>query len=126
LHYLENTGAAFSIMNQNMMWFFYIITPILCLCILYVVYKIGFRKKYRLLYWTLIVLFSGAIGNYIDRILHQYVIDFIYLSCIRFPVFNIADIYVTISVVLLFLCILFIYKEEDLNEIGIFKHENNR
>ena len=66
---------------------------------------------------VLIFLIAGAIGNFIDRVLYQYVIDFIYVSLINFPVFNVADIYVTCSVVVLFLLILFVYSDEDLSVI---------
>lgn len=124
LHYLENTGAAFSIMNHNMMWFFYIITPVICLILSYVIWKTAGNKKFNLLYWITIFLFAGAIGNYIDRVHQKYVVDFIYFSLINFPVFNVADIYVTCSVALLFIVIIFVYSDEDFNELGLFKHGN--
>ena len=59
------------------------------------------------------VLVAGAIGNFIDRLVNKYVIDFIYFSLIDFPIFNVADIYVTLSVIALFILIFFYYKEED-------------
>ena len=65
----------------------------------------------------LIFLIAGAIGNFIDRILYHYVIDFIYFSLINFPVFNVADIYVTCSVFVLFILILFVYSEDELSTI---------
>ena len=60
---------------------------------------------------------SGALGNFIDRIAHRYVVDFFYFELIDFPVFNVADIYVTVSAVLLILLILFYYKEDELSQI---------
>ena len=52
-------------------------------------------------------------GNLIDRVWHHYVVDFIYFSLINFPVFNIADCYVTVSVIIFIILILFVYKNED-------------
>lgn len=124
LHYLENTGAAFSIMNHNMMWFFYIITPLISIVLFYILWKCAGNKKHQLLYWIMIFLIAGAFGNYIDRIYQKYVVDFIYVSLINFPVFNIADIYVTCSVVMLFITVIFLYSEEDFEELGLFKHGN--
>ena len=63
---------------------------------------------------TLVVLCAGAIGNFIDRIINGYVVDFIYFEIINFPIFNIADIYVCISVFLLLYLLIFHYKEEEL------------
>lgn len=124
LHYLENTGAAFSIMNHNMMWFFYIITPVICIILFYILWKTAGLKKFKLLHWITVVLIAGALGNYIDRIYQKYVVDFIYFKPINFPVFNVADIYVTCSVALLFITIIFLYSDEDFNELGLFKHGN--
>ena len=62
---------------------------------------------------TCTLLVSGAAGNFIDRVRFGYVRDFIYFKLINFPVFNVADCYVTVSVVLLIILILFVYKEDD-------------
>ena len=75
------------------------------------------NKKYTALNYIIVFLIAGAIGNYIDRIAKNYVVDFIYFSLINFPVFNVADCYVTVSVILLFILILFYYKDDDLEEI---------
>lgn len=130
LHYLENTGAAFSLL-ENKMWLFYIFTPILCGAILYLFLRLPNKKEYHILRVILVLLMAGALGNYIDRIQYQYVIDFIYVSLIHFPVFNVADIYVTCSVIVLFLLILFVYSDEQWNEIvsclkWTAKQEKNR
>ena len=57
---------------------------------------------------------AGAFGNMIDRAFRGYVVDFFYFKLIDFPIFNVADIYVTVTMVLLMGLILFYYKEEDL------------
>ena len=116
LHYLENTGAAFSLLEGKQV-LFAIITPILLILLSYVLIRMPQNKKYTLLNYIIIFVIAGAIGNYIDRVTNNYVVDFIYFSLINFPVFNVADIYVTCSVIALFLVILFYYKDEDLEEI---------
>lgn len=112
LHYLENTGAAFSLLEGNMT-LFYITTPILTLLLAYLYLRTPVRKRYLPLLAVYLFLVAGALGNLIDRILYWYVIDFIYFSLIDFPVFNVADIYVTCSIVVLFLLILFYFKDMD-------------
>ena len=58
-------------------------------------------------------MFGGAAGNFIDRIVRGYVVDFIYFSLIDFPVFNLADIYVVCGGIALVLLVVFRYKDED-------------
>lgn len=117
LHYLENTGAAFSIM-ENKTIFFCIITPILCALMICLFIKLPDKKEYGSLRLILVFLLAGAIGNFIDRISYHYVIDFIYFSLINFPVFNVADLYVTCGVICLFFLILFVYSDKELDEIS--------
>ena len=110
--YSENRGAAFSIL-QGKQWFFYIVTLLVLLVIYYIVYKLPFEKKYMPLFYILCFIFAGALGNFIDRVVYAYVVDFIYISLINFPIFNMADIYISIATTVLIVCLLFIYKEED-------------
>ncbi|MCR5581952.1 MAG: signal peptidase II [Pseudobutyrivibrio sp.] len=118
LHYLENTGAAFSILEGKQV-FFAILTPILLLALVYIMLKMPRVKKFSILNSIIIFLIAGAIGNYIDRILNNYVVDFIYFSLINFPVFNIADCYVTVAVFVLLVVVMFFYKDEDLEELKL-------
>ena len=60
---------------------------------------------------------AGAIGNLIDRMVNHYVIDFLYFSLIQFPIFNVADIYVTIAAVFFVIMGVFYYKEGDFARI---------
>jgi len=113
LHYLENNGAAFGIL-QGQKFFFLFIAFIILSLILYVLFKMPYQKKYIKLHITLVLIASGAIGNLIDRIRYDYVIDFLYFSLINFPVFNVADIYVTLAAFFLIILLLFVYKESDL------------
>ena len=113
LHYLENNGAAFGIL-QGQKFFFLFIAVIILSMILYVLFKMPYQKKYIKLHITLVLIASGAIGNLIDRIRYDYVVDFLYFSLINFPVFNVADIYVTVAAFFLVVLLLFVYKEADL------------
>lgn len=117
--YLEggNTGAAFGIL-QGKTWILALLSLIVFIAIVYFFFKIPKEKKYIPLQFTLCVLAAGAMGNFIDRAFRKYVIDFIYVKAIDFPIFNVADCYVTVSAVALFLLLLFIYKDEDLQFIG--------
>lgn len=112
LHYLENRGAAFGLF-QNQFLFFGIMTVIILCAVIYVLWHMPSDKKYLLLRIICFVICAGAIGNFIDRVRLNYVVDFIYFSPINFPVFNVADIYVVVSMALFLISFLFLYKEED-------------
>lgn len=116
LTYLENRGAAFGIL-QGKQWFFYISTFLVMGVVIWIYMKIPVSKKFLPLRICAILIVSGAIGNLIDRIRLQYVIDFFYFKLIDFPVFNVADIFVTVSTILLLVLVLFYYKEEDFEQI---------
>ena len=116
LNYTENTGAAFGIMKGKF-YFFYIITFLVISFIIYLVYKTNLNKKYFPFLVSLLLIFSGSIGNLIDRIKNNYVIDFIYCKLIDFPLFNLADSYITIGAALLIYLFIFFYKEEDFNYV---------
>lgn len=115
-YYSENTGAAFSIL-QGKQWFFYIITVLVLFVICYIVFKLPFEKKYMPLFYILCFIFSGAVGNFIDRVMYAYVVDFIYIRLIDFPIFNVADMYISIATAVLIICLLLLYKEEDFSFI---------
>lgn len=113
LTYLENRGAAFGMM-QNQQFFFLIMTAIVLVGVVYLYIRMPFERRYFPIRGTLTVFVAGAIGNLIDRLVLGYVVDFFYFSLIDFPVFNVADCYVTVTVFVLILLFLFVYKEEDL------------
>lgn len=124
LYYLENSGAAFGIL-QNKEWFL-ITVPLLILCaIFYIVYKLPKEKKYIPIYYICLFISAGAIGNLIDRVRYSYVVDFFYFELINFPVFNVADIYVSVTGVLLVLLGLFYYKDEDFDFLNFKKESKN-
>ena len=112
LQYLENHGAAFGIL-QNRQFVFWILSAAFIVLAILFFRKVPKNRYYRPLNICVTVLLAGAIGNFIDRIVNQYVVDFIYFQVIDFPIFNVADIYVTLSVIFLLILILFHYKEGD-------------
>lgn len=117
LHYIENHGAAFGIL-QDQRIFFIIITVLIVCAMVYIYTLIPFTRRFRPLHIVLVFLSAGALGNLTDRIFRNGAVrDFLYFKLINFPVFNVADVYVTVSCVLLFFLLIFYYKEEDFDII---------
>ena len=116
--YLENRGAAFGSM-QGKQSFFIILTFIFTIFLLYILYKVPKTKYYTPLICSVVILISGAIGNFIDRASQNYVVDFISAVFIDFPVFNVADIYVVCSMILIAILVTFYYKDEDFSFLSL-------
>lgn len=119
-YYVENTGISFSMLNSKMTLII-IITTIILICLLYVLIKTPKTLYYMPFSITLSVIVAGAIGNLYDRIFRGYVIDFIMLEFISFPVFNFADICVCVGLLVLVILIFFRYKDKDFEFIFKFK-----
>ena len=114
LRYLENRGAAFGMMQGQQT--FFLITGIIAVIVLaYVYFKLPWKKRFLPLRAVALFIASGAVGNMVDRVVLGYVVDFFYFELIDFPIFNVADIYVTCATIVLALLILFYYKEEELD-----------
>ena len=91
-NYLENRGAAFGMLQNQK--FFFVFVAIIFLCVIaYVLVKVPLQKKYNRIHILLVMIAGGAIGNLIDRLRLDYVVDFIYIVLINFPIFNVADMY---------------------------------
>jgi len=116
LRYLENRGAAFGLL-QNQQVFFLIIASITLFFIAYLYIRMPRTKRYLWLRICMISITAGAIGNMIDRVRFQYVIDFFYFELINFPIFNVADIFATVATFGLVILLLFYYKEDDIDEL---------
>lgn len=116
LRYIENRGAAFG-MLQNKQGLFLLITIFVILAILFYIPRIPEEKKYLWIRICFLFVAAGAVGNMIDRVIRKYVVDMIYFKLIDFPVFNVADIYVTVSMFALVFLLFFYYKEEDIDKI---------
>ena len=112
LHYLENSGAAFGMLQNQKLLFVFVATVILVI-IGYILVKLPRNRRYVFLEALLVLIASGAVGNMIDRVQFNYVVDFFYFKLIDFPIFNVADIYVSVSCVLLAILVLFFYKDDD-------------
>ncbi len=112
IHYIRNTGTAWGLL-AGQQTFFRVITVVLLIAMVAFFIILSKNNKFLPLNWTLVILFAGAVGNFIDRLRFGYVIDFLYFKLINFPVFNVADMYVVISMFLLTFLILFYYKDED-------------
>ncbi len=130
IYFVRNEGMAWG-MLQNKQIVFIIITPIVIAALIYFFYKMPFEKKYLLAKICMLLLIGGAMGNLIDRIdlvdrealingtlqtgniFHGYVVDMIYAEIINFPVFNIADSFITIGFAILLIGMFFVYKEKD-------------
>ena len=102
LTYVENRGAAFGIFqNKKIAVFAYCYVRLLN------------QKSYRILRMLCVTYTAGALGNLIDRIFRGYVVDMIYFVPINFPVFNVADCYITVSTVILLIALFFCYQDDD-------------
>ena len=124
LNYLENQGAAFG-MLPNQKVFFIFVAFVILFVVGYVLLKVPDQKKYTILHFLFSLIVAGSIGNMIDRVRYDYVVDFIYFVRINFPIFNVADIYATVSAIVLLFLLLFAYKERDLYFIS-FKQKRYR
>lgn len=98
LTYIRNSGAAWSILEDQMI-FFYVITIVVVGALIYFLHTEG--KKSPIASTGIAFIMGGAIGNFIDRLHLKYVIDMIRLEFINFPIFNVADMALTIGVIIL-------------------------
>lgn len=98
LTYIRNSGAAWSILEDQMI-FFYVITVVVVGALIYFLHTEG--KRSPIASTGIAFIMGGAIGNFIDRLHLKYVIDMIRLEFINFPIFNVADMALTIGVIIL-------------------------
>jgi signal peptidase II len=102
LTHLRNNGAAWSIL-EGQQWFF-VLTTVIVLAVAVWFWLKNLSKNWYAIGLTLII--SGALGNFIDRVRQGYVVDMFQLDFINFPIFNVADILLSIGFVVLFIGIL--------------------
>lgn len=103
--YTRNSGAAWSILEDKM-GLFYIVTILSIGLFVYLLVTDGNLTSKRLYTFSLLLMIAGAIGNFIDRLIYQSVTDFIEFLFIRFPIFNLADTFLTVGVTLFAVCVL--------------------
>ena len=106
LTYLQNRGAAFS-MLQDQQWLFTVITLVVMVGAIWYLYKHMEDSHWMVLGLTLII--AGGLGNFIDRVSQGFVVDMFHLDFINFAIFNVADSYLTVGVIILLIAML---KEE--------------
>lgn len=106
LTYLQNRGAAFS-MLQDQQLLFAVITLVVVVGAIWYLHKHMEDSFWMVLGLTLII--AGGLGNFIDRISQGFVVDMFHLDFINFAIFNVADSYLTVGVIVLLLAML---KEE--------------
>ena len=120
LYYLDggNRGAAWGMFSGKIVMF--IIFTIIAIFVISIFMRNIYglivetdRNLFRGLNVCMALLMSGAVGNLIDRVVHNYVIDF--------PIFNVADCYVTVSCALIIILCLFKVREEEFNQIVSLK-----
>ena len=124
-----NTGGAWGIFSGKMV-FFYVITLVFAAVIVFFIYKankaqivefasseVNYKliRHFQMFEMILVCLLGGAFGNFIDRIRLHYVIDFLSFQFIDFPIFNVSDCIICISIVFLFICIIFVFKDKEFN-----------
>ncbi|WP_238390453.1 signal peptidase II [Anaerococcus sp. mt242] len=108
--YLENRGAAFGILQDSRLFFIILTLAIVAVLVYYFIKN--YKKNPIILNIALAMIISGAIGNFYDRLFQGYVVDFIEFAFIKFPVFNVADIFVTIGSLLMIIYLLFLEESE--------------
>lgn len=118
LRYILNDGAAFSLFSGNRFLLIGVTSTALLALLVYLVWK---KPENKLEYFSWLLVLSGGIGNLIDRILNGVVVDFFSFQFVNFAIFNVADIYVTCGVALLFVSICYgeykISKEKKLQKL---------
>ena len=108
LTYVQNTGAAFSSF-EGMQWLFAVIFLIFTGLILWEYFKKP-QPFTRLERWCIAAIYGGGLGNMIDRLRYGYVVDMIKTEFMGFPVFNVADCFITCGCIMLLVHLVFFNK----------------
>ena len=107
--YVQNTGAAWSSF-EGMIWLFALIFLVFTAALIWEFSKKrwGFTNFER---WLIVAVYAGGLGNMIDRIRLGFVVDMIHLDFMDFPVFNVADCFITCGCILLIVHLIFFNKK---------------
>lgn len=122
--YMKNLGGALGILNNQRFFFIFISSLFICL-IIFFLFAMPNDKKFNSLHIWLSFILAGTLGNICDRIFYGYVIDIIYISKIKFPVFNLSDIFITTGTLFTIIIVLFKLKEKDFEFLN-FKQNKYR
>lgn len=107
--HIENNGGAWGMLGGQM-WLFLLVMVVFLALLVIAVWKKWLTKKIELL--CLAAIAGGGIGNMIDRLRFGRVTDMIKLDFVEFPVFNVADCFITTGCVLLLIYILFFDRQK--------------
>lgn len=110
LTYVENHGVAFGMLSGQR-WAILLLTGVITVGLVYYYTTLPKTREYFYARIAMVMIFAGAIGNMIDRMLRGFVVDFFEFTFFQWPVFNVADIYVVLGVFVLMILILFVIKE---------------
>lgn len=124
LHYHENRGSIWGIL-QGKVDVLLIASLFIFALLIYVYVKMPKIKDYVPLFWVLVVMVAGAIGNTIDRLVFGFVTDFLYFELINFPIFNIADCYLTVCAFLTVFLVFTKYKEDEFTFLSFKRKETS-
>lgn len=121
LVYVKNNGMAWG-MLQNQQWLFIVMTPIVLIFMAWFYVKMPYEKKFLPMRILEVMLAGGAVGNLLDRMFRGefcqgHVVDMFYFKAINFPVFNVADSFISVAFVLLVVLVMFKYSEEDFDRM---------
>ena len=124
LHYHENRGSVWGIL-QGKVDVLLIASVFIFALLIYVYVKMPKTKEYTPLFWVLVVMLAGAFGNTIDRIFFGFVTDFLYFKLINFPIFNVADCYLTVCAFLTVLLAFTKYKDDEFAFLSPKRKDNS-
>ena len=121
--YQQNRGMAWGLFQNNQV-LFTVLTLLAISVIIFLYVRTPWEPEYRPIRIAEVMLVGGALGNLMGdgSLFHGYVVDMIYVKAINFPVFNVADVFVSLAFVFMIILLIFVYNEEEFNKcFGNFK-----
>lgn len=109
--FVENRGVAFGLFSGQR-WFILLVTAVICVGLIWYWKSLPQKKEYQPLRISLLLILGGAISNILDRLFRGYVVDYLEVTFIDWPVFNLADIFVVVGTILMAIMVLFVLKDE--------------
>lgn len=123
-HYHENRGSIWGIL-QGKVNVLLLASLVIFVLLIYTYIKMPKTKVYFPLFWILVVMVAGAIGNTIDRLFFGFVTDFLYFKLINFPIFNVADCYLTVCAFLTVFLVFTKYKDDEFTFLSPKRKEDS-
>jgi len=123
-YYHENRGSIWGIL-QGKVDVLLIASLFIFALLIYVYVKMPKVKEYYPLFWILTVMIAGAVGNTIDRVFFRFVTDFLYFKLINFPIFNVADCYLTVCAFLTIFLVFTKYKDDEFTFLSLKRKDTS-